>query len=264
MSNWTRPAVTTMLSGLPPLTHGVLNVTSALPDGMATLPEIFAGAGFATAFLTANPNTGAVFGFDRGCDVFFDAAAHPLSRLLPTTLGQVAARLLLRFDRASSLGGEVMRFLDAVGSRRFFLVVHYNDPHTPYAPPDPFDRLFVQSRPGRASRDPVHIRPQNEPERQAAIALYDGEIASLDHALAAVIDQLRTRGLLDRTAMVFAADHGEEFDEHGGYGHGRTLFEEILRVPLLVRPPGNVVPASVEAAPSRCSTWRPPCSRWVG
>ena len=245
---WTRPAVATMVSGLHPETHGVLNLTSTLPGDLPLVTEAFAQAGFATAFLTANPNTGAVFDFDRGCDVFFDSSRHPLARLLPTTLGQLARRIALRFDRASRLNAEVLRFLERVRERRFFLVVHYNDPHAPYTPAAPFDRLFGSARSSPSSRDPSSVNPETEAQRQAAMSSYDGEIAALDRAIRDLLDEMARRGLLARTSLVLVSDHGEEFADHGRYGHGRTLFEEILRVLLLVRPAGEEQPL-IRSAP---------------
>jgi arylsulfatase A-like enzyme len=74
-------------------------------------------------------------------------------------------------------------------------------------------------------------------------AFYDGDVATLDAGFGAVLDALRTLGLADDTAVVFVADHGEEFHEHGGFEHGKTLYREVVRVPLVVRVPGPHAPA---------------------
>src|SRR4030095_4640640 len=86
-------------------------------------------------------------------------------------------------------------------------------------------------------------RPDAEERRQIE-ALYREDVASTDAAIGHLLDALAARGLAERTAVVLTADHGEEFWDHGGLEHGRTLFEEVLRVPLVVAPPGGA-PASV-------------------
>ena len=96
----------------------------------------------------------------------------------------------------------------------FFLMLHYFDPHNTYMPHEDFDF-------GPGPMD-----------------LYDGEVAFTDHAIGRVLRRLEHLGLAEDTVVVFVADHGEEFHDHGGTRHSNTLYEELVRVPLLFRGPG--------------------------
>jgi arylsulfatase A-like enzyme len=103
---------------------------------------------------------------------------------------------------------------------------------------DPHDPYFVHPYDGEG-----YARVAN-PNPPAAVAekyrrLYDGEVAYLDAHIGALLDDLRARGLYDRTLIVLTADHGEEFQEHGGWWHGTTLYDEQIRVPLIVKPAGG-------------------------
>jgi len=103
-----------------------------------------------------------------------------------------------------------------------FLFVHVCAPHHPYDPPPPFDTRFS---------------PRDNGNTERKRALYDGEIAYSDTELGELLDRMRALGIFDESVVVLLSDHGEEFEEHGGWLHGRTLFEESLRVPLILRLP---------------------------
>jgi arylsulfatase A-like enzyme len=107
---------------------------------------------------------------------------------------------------------DAMRWLDGIGDARFFLWTHLNDPHRPYDPPEPFRSRYF---------DP-----------------YIGEIAFVDSQIGRLLDALENQGLLDRTIVVVAGDHGESLGEHGERDHGIFVYESVLRVPLIIRGPG--------------------------
>src|SRR2546430_5205476 len=111
----------------------------------------------------------------------------------------------------------------------FFVFAHYMDPHDPY---------FVHPFNGEGY---ARVANPNPPASVAGLyrKLYDGEIAYLDEQLGVLFDDLRARGLYDRTLIVLTADHGEEFQEHGGWWHGTTLYDEQIHVPLVVKPPAR-------------------------
>ena len=120
-----------------------------------------------------------------------------------------------------------------------FLYVHTMDPHVPYAPPAPFDRMFeplpTAEHPARDPRTDY-----KEPlDRERMIAQYDGDIAFGDREFGRFVRELKAAGLYDDALVVFLADHGEEFLDHGRWLHGRSLFDELVRVPLVVKFPGN-------------------------
>lgn len=91
-------------------------------------------------------------------------------------------------------------------------------------------------------------------------ALYGAEVRSVDAAVGEMLQALERNGLSGRTLVIGAADHGEEFWEHGGSEHGRTVYEEVVRVPLLMRWPGHVPAGARIDAVARCTDVAPPCS----
>ncbi len=101
--------------------------------------------------------------------------------------------------------------------------MHYFDPHGPYQPPE-------EHRKGA---------PRDDSEVERLRWLYEGEVRYVDHAVGRVFDALKQAGLYEDALIILTSDHGEEFGEHGGYLHGRTLYQEVLHVPLLVRMPGG-------------------------
>src|SRR5688500_14372830 len=121
------------------------------------------------------------------------------------------------------------------------------DPHVPYGSPPPFDRKFdPPPAPGREAADPRS--DYREPiDRDRLIAQYDGAIAFGDREFGRFVRELKSRGLYDRAVIVFTADHGEEFLDHGQWTHGKTVFDELFRIPLIVKfPQGQSAGARVK------------------
>ncbi len=141
----------------------------------------------------------------------------------------------------------------ASDGRPFFLFVHFFDPHDTYRQHADID--FASSKAGRidagsASPGLRRLRPPlREPEVQLLRDLYDEEIRFTDRGIGQLLADLRAKGLLDRTLVVLTADHGEEFLERGWLGHGTSMHEELLHVPLLIRMPGAAREARVEKQP---------------
>jgi arylsulfatase A-like enzyme len=139
----------------------------------------------------------------------------------------------------------VQRWLDREARPPFFLFVHLWDPHYDYIPPPPYDTRFDPDYQGNFDFSDVPYNPGINPgmperEKRHLVALYDGEIAATDAVVGALRDALARRRWLDHTLLVLTADHGEEFFDHGHKGHMRSLFEEMIHVPLLFRFPGHV------------------------
>ena len=138
----------------------------------------------------------------------------------------------------------------------FFVFAHFFDPHYDYTPPPPYDRLFDPDYTGSIDgrefyRNPAvaafdmsspseRRRTVSDRDLEHLLALYDGELAATDRAVGRVLERLAELGLSDSTLVVLVGDHGDEFFEHDGIGHRRTLFREVLDVPLIVRLPGRV------------------------
>jgi choline-sulfatase len=233
-SSWTRPAVATVLTGLLPRTHGVHRRRHALAPQAVTLAEMLLDHGWRTVGFVTNGNVARSFGFAQGFETY---------RLLPR-----------KRSAATDVNAAVTEWLDGWdGKVPFFLYLHTVEPHAPYAPPPLFRQRFAAGvRDEGLTRMRVLKRLhegtlQPTPElRRDLLALYDAEVAAGDAAFGELVDLLRRRGLWEETIIVLLSDHGEEFLEHGGWEHGRTLHAEMLDVPLIVRVPGVGNGAAVE------------------
>jgi arylsulfatase A-like enzyme len=124
----------------------------------------------------------------------------------------------------------------------FFLYVHYMEPHPPYGNTEKLTRL-LDGRPvpdiaGTSAAYMASRRKPLTPEQMERVEeVYDAEVAEMDDGVAWLVRSLHDLRMLDHTVIVFTADHGEEFLDHGGTGHGATLHEELVHVPLIVAAP---------------------------
>jgi arylsulfatase A-like enzyme len=225
-SSWTKPAVASIFTSLVPGRHGTVQLRDPLDSELLTLPEMLQARGYATGAVVANPliySEGS--NFEQGFDFF--AGLHGE--------GDRPSKLV----NAAGVVDEALGFLDARRGLPTFLYVHAMDPHVPYAPPPPFDRKFEpQSARDHPAVDPRHDYKESR-DRERLIAQYDGDIAYGDQEFGRFVAELKRRGLYDRALIVFASDHGEEFLEHGRWLHGLSLFDELIRVPLVVKFPGQ-------------------------
>ncbi len=223
-SSWTRASTASLLTGLAPARHGARSRKNRISKDAPLLAELLAAEGYACASIVTNPHVVETWGFGRGFEHFEDLGA-----LAPQWQDANAALV------AEHLEPLLDGFAD--NPRPFFLYVHTIDPHGPNTPPEPYDRLFtdhpsIAPLPGSLSPD----TPAEVVENMRA--LYDAELRFADEHFGRVLDALRARGLLDNTLIVFTSDHGEEHLDHGHGGHGQQLFEESVRVPLVVHFPG--------------------------
>jgi arylsulfatase A-like enzyme len=220
-SSWTLPSHASIFTGKFPSSHGArydpegpLRLTQAIegPEsweqyrarGLApsekTLAGILRGAGYRTAAVAGGPWLKRPFGLDTGFDTYDDAG-----------IGDVNGRL------AVEVTGAALKWLSEAPEDPFFLFLNYFDPHGPYEAPTPFGGTFG-----------------DEPSDR-----YDEEILYMDHHIGRLLDGMKGRGRFDDCLVLVTADHGELLGEHGKMGHGVSLFEEEIRVPLLVKYPGS-------------------------
>lgn len=135
-----------------------------------------------------------------------------------------------------------LEWIEAHADDGFVAYLHYLEPHEPYLPPEPFLSRFAGENPRTQLGETKRLRriAQRTPQPVMVDAirdLYDGNLAYVDSHVGALMDSLRTRGILDDTIVVIVSDHGEAFWEHGQRGHGHTPYEELIRVPLIVHLP---------------------------
>lgn len=229
---WTRPAVASLLTGLPPLAHGVTGIESRLAETAVTLPELLREAGYETAAWSTNWHVVEATCLAQGFDDF---------HLLPEAPAEVVHRGVLDWlDRRLEAPSREKR------RKPLFLYVHVLDPHAPYRPPPDLRRRFAPGveDPEAGTREYLkRVYGASGAERARLLAalppLYDAETAYADRAFGELLDGLAARGLREGSLIVLLSDHGEEFDEHGDLGHGNNLYGESLRIPLVIRVPGR-------------------------
>lgn len=241
-ASWTLPSVGSIFSGLPPSLHGLTTNESRLDAQVPLLAERLRAAGYQTAAVVANPLARAKHGLGRGFDLYDDYSVALAAEGDPfgDGHGHAARATAPHVTRAA---------IDWLERRRrpgqpFFLFLLYFDPHADYVPPPPWDRRFADpAYTGRENgRDfvPRASGISDPADRQRIRDLYAGEIGHTDACLGEVVDRLATLGLDRDTLVLAASDHGEEFWDHGGTGHGGTLHRELVEVPAIVRWPGRI------------------------
>jgi arylsulfatase A-like enzyme len=226
-SSWTKASVASLFTGRLPWEHGTQDFEDSLADDIPTLPELVRSAGYRTGGFAANGFISRRFGFDRGFDRF----------VLVDEVNARAARVL---TAASS-------WLDTLGgSQEVFLYLHTIDPHAPYDPPKELRERWAteveDSSIGSVEYLATLARSSDEPKLdviRGLAALYDAEVAYSDHQFGAFLETLHEMGLYERAMIAVLSDHGEEFFEHRSWTHGRTLYSEVISVPLIIRFPGG-------------------------
>ncbi len=240
-SPWTLPSHATMLTGQYPSTHGVETSERALTE--TTITSWLKQAGYQT-FAVANahnvghPRYGLLAGFDPDHAVYVPE--------IEVNGGPI-------FNRAKLILQHGMRMLDARDPELpFFLFLHFYDVHTDFTPEERWRQAFVEPYQGDMSTVTIEmVKKRNKvlrgqdvfrPEDFAFLEqMYDAEIRTFDERMKVFFDYLEAKGLSDETVVCITSDHGEEYGEHGSILHGRTHYQELVRIPWILRGPG--VPA---------------------
>jgi len=261
---WTLPAHASMMTGLFPRHHGAhlaggfvggesidgrRNVAHRLAASKVTIAEVLRDRGYRTAAFIANFSyLYRDYGLAQGFGVYDDAPGVML-RIEPPMLRAVRlvrpAFAAKPFRTARQINAAALAWLDRQDrSRPAFLFVNYMEPHQPWVAEPPFDR-WARSAPGSwalARKDLYTHAVRDVPEEVATFirANYDGQLAAMDAALGELLAALKARGRYENALVIVTADHGELLGEHSEMGHmGRTLYEPLLRVPLVVKDPGS-------------------------
>jgi arylsulfatase A-like enzyme len=240
-SPWTLPAFASIFTGVIPSSHrageGKVAAISLLTQARArftalhpsreTLATRLRRAGWRTASFVSNSFVGPDFGLTRGFQDFVET------------------------ETSDTVVKAALAWLEQHARERFFLFLHIIDPHQPYSPPRADAAPFI---------DPAYNGPlglsypatllggaQTEADRRRVIDLYDGEVRFVDRLVGRVLDALGRLGVKEQTLIVVTSDHGEGLFEHGHLGHGQTLYDELLHVPLIVRFPGRTPKGRVSA-----------------
>lgn len=232
-ASWTRPSLPTILTGLYPSEHTLADffrgadgavMSARLADEVVTLPEALAARGYRTALVGEQAQLSRRFGLDQGFDFYRSHVGN-----------------------AGNIHQVFLDWLDA-GDGPAFAYLHYLEVHWPYCPPKRVRGVFDRGPSAvPACRDWRQVRAKIErgeivptaDDVAAMSARYDEELLALDHELGRLFAELKARGRWDETLIVVTADHGEQFFEHGGGGHGSALWQELIAVPLIFKPPAS-------------------------
>lgn len=258
-TSWTLPTHAQLFTGQPPLIHGVQADDTAIDPLTPTLPEIFEDHGWRTHGVWTGWYLAADFGFGRGFESYRNGMTdgESLEQAFHATLqGQrvdAAWGAQVRREKLSHEDVNSERAIDlcieaeesVADDEPLLLFAHLFDPHYDYVPPGDFATRFDPDYRGSIGGEDYWINPRiahpitgerviNDRDLEHVRALYRGEIAWVDHQIGRLIEHLRESGRLENTILVVTSDHGEEFFEHGKRGHKQSLYEEVLRIPLLV------------------------------
>ena len=212
----TLPSHGSMMTGRQPAAHGVRNNGMfVLPDSERTLAEIFKKHGYETAAFVGAFPLASQFGLAQGFDTYDERLKTP------TYEGRLMNSEELQ-RTAAEVNAAALPWISARKGKKFFIWVHYYDPHDIYDPPSPFRERYAHD-------------------------LYDGEIAYMDSQFGQLLSGLAKAADPARTIVAVLGDHGESLGEHGEYFHGVLLYESVIRVPFILRAPGRL-PGGLQVA----------------
>lgn len=218
----TLPSHSTIFTGTYPLYHGIRdNGGFYLDDKHVTLAEVLKNKGFSTGAFVAAFVLDSRWGLDQGFDFYYDN--FDLTKYRRPSLDAVQRR-------GEEVLEEAYQWIEKQSQGRFFAWIHLYDPHTPYDPPEPYKSQYMDRQYG----------------------LYDGEIAYVDRLMGEFRQFMENRGLLEKTVIIFTADHGESLGEHQESAHGFFIYDAAVRIPLIFRFPerrfaGQVVTQQVRS-----------------
>ena len=250
-SPWTLPSHASIFTGMYPAGHGAHNDWESrksnwprrLSTHHKTLAEILADQGYKTAGVVGSHVCHSFFGLAQGFEYYDDSLIsvlpdlryYTLFKILSkwTPLEDIAARQGLNGCRiASQINKLVFSWLEKHYQSPFFLFINYFDPHIPYLPPDQYLALFREDKNAEIIESKRH--------KKYLLAHYDGEIAYLDYHMAKLFERLKELNIYDNTMIIITSDHGEFFGEHDFWLHGYELYEEVLKIPLIIKYPSSL------------------------
>lgn len=236
-ASWTRASGATILTGLLPKNHKAMARDSVLPADFITLAETLKEQGYYTVGFNTNGNVGRMFGFAQGFDEFVS---------LPENLERESIHV-----RSDVLNEKIFEFLNGFTRRPkkqpLFLWIWSSDPHDPYTPHssvssyfdiDKYEHLDPKFRLLSEFTKKVKENQFAWPSQSAVNylkTLYDQEILFNDISFGKLIERLKKAELYKDSVLILTADHGQEFREHNWFGHGKTLFNEQVKIPLIIK-----------------------------
>lgn len=250
----TAPSFPAIMSGLYP---NVFNDMYCLSEKRILISEILKQNGYTTCAINSNPYLSRSAGYNRGFDFYEDflrlSDKQGICEKLVFSFIKLRSFLKEPYEPAQKINNKIFSWLEKAGEP-FFLWVHYMDVHGPYYSQKGWPLINriksnmlwrkVTKRPENLSPMPVksQYREITETEKHILIKNYKEEIRSLDHHIGKLLERIDD----GKTIIVMVSDHGDMFGEHGCFGHPFKLYEELLRVPLIIRIPGENNNSSVD------------------
>ncbi len=227
-ASYTLASTGTLLTGLPPDFHGVISsFFSALNKKMTTIAKLFLKKGYFTAAVSANPNFSKAYRFNKGFQKFIELFLHN-----PVVM---ADEFIEPFNKV----------LDMADMQPFFIYLHLREPHDPFVMPQPYFSKFQNEYQETGDNVPISsfrasMGSYSDHKDLGSILgkFYDGNLAYGDMVFGKIINILKKRGLFSETTIVFLSDHGDALGEHGVFGHGHVLFQQSIRIPIVIKIPG--------------------------
>ena len=247
-ASWTRPSGVSMFTGRIPSGHSTQTKAAEVPDEAVLFSEVLQKNGVVTGGLANNINLTATFNLDQGFDTFmYEAPEYPFGgteSVFGLTLYKVVAKVKERlspgyrkvesyYQPANVVFADAQQFITANTDSKWMLYTHLMEPHDPY-----FEHPIMEG--GTADYNGVaygraeHEHPDPN-DTDYLKKVYKQEVEFLDKEIGKFMSWLKEQGVYDNTVIFVIADHGEEFNEHGGFWHGTTLYDEVLHVPLVVK-----------------------------
>jgi arylsulfatase A-like enzyme len=217
---------------------------------IGTLAEILSDYGYRTEGRIANPTMNPRLGFNKGFDLYTIGIVLPFRSFSKARLYRLYRTLYFSLPVFYESGGAystesltdcLVRFLEQDHGRPFFLWGHYLDPHTPLDPPRKYIRMDEEDIDKALAFGRHQTQPDwalDEKDSNKLVPLYDAEVRYVDDMFGKVLEALENGGYFEDSIIIVTADHGEELFEHGGYGHSRTHYNEVISIPLMVYVPG--------------------------
>lgn len=231
-----------------------------LTDRRPFLSTTLRDAGFMTVGYHSNPHLGPNRNYNQGFDIFNDGDedrddANTLINFVDNNIDSDSwlysflrrcwhllgsATGISAYERAESITDNALIWIDKWNGDRFFLWLHYMDVHYPFQPPTRFLKEIghegISSRRIASLNDKMHENPESlsPSDVEDLRALYRGEVKYVDHNIGRLLDTLDALNIRDETMIIVTSDHGESFGEHNRWGHHSLMYDELLRVPLIV------------------------------
>ncbi|MBM76225.1 MAG: hypothetical protein CMK59_12550 [Proteobacteria bacterium] len=262
-ASWTRPSGVSIFSGRIPSGHNTQTKAATAPEDSVFFTEILHDAGVTTGGFANNINLTSTFNLDQGYDTFlYEAPDYPFGgteSVFGLTFYKVVIKVIERafpnaervvehyYQPASTVFEDSKKFIQANKDSRWMLYAHLMEPHDPY-----FEHPFLEGTGEAEFNGVAYGRAENEnpdpADTEYLKKIYKHEVEYLDLELGRFFKWMKENGVYDNTVIILTSDHGEEFNEHGGFWHGTSLYEEVIHVPLLIKTTNTTINNKVSSS----------------